>query len=92
MSLENVLMEGFRQIDELEKLGPEIPPRRIKLRLLTSDNDFLNGLPPAVKAVLRSIVRYQSVGEILDRTPLFDLDVVKILVVLRKKKLIGVSA
>ena len=92
MSLENVLMEGFRQIDELEKLGPVIPPRRIKLRLLTSDNDFLNGLPPAVKAVLRSIVRYQSVGEILDRTPLFDLDVVKILVVLRKKKLIGVSA
>ena len=92
MSLENVLMEGFRQIDELEKLGPEIPPRRIKIRLLTSDNEFLNGLPPAVKAVLRSIVRYQTVGEILDRTPLFDLDVVKILVVLRKKKLIGVSA
>ncbi len=92
MSLENVLMEGFRQIDEIEKLGPEIPPRRIRLRLLTSDNEFLNDLPPAVKAVLRSIVRYGTVGEILDRTPLFDLDIVKILVVLRKKKLIGVSA
>lgn len=92
MRLENVLMEGFRQIDELEKLSPEVPPRRIKLRLLTNDQDVLNQLPPAVKAVLRSIVRYQTVGEILDRTPLFDLDVVKILVVLRKKKLIGVTA
>lgn len=92
MSLENVLMEGFRQIDELEKLGPEIPPRRIKLRLLTNESAVLNPLPPAVKAVLRSIVRYQAVGEILDRTPLFDLDIVKILVVLRKKKLIGVMA
>ena len=92
MTLEAVLMEGFRQIDELEKLGPEIPPRRIKLRLLTGDNEFLNSLPPAVKAVLRSIVRYQAVGEILDRTPLYDLDVVKILIVLRKKKMIGVSA
>lgn len=92
MRLENVLMEGFRQIDELEKLSPEVPPRRIKLRLLTDDQNILNQLPPAVKAVLRSIVRYQTVGEILDRTPLFDLDVVKILVVLRKKKLIGVTA
>jgi hypothetical protein len=90
MSLENVLMEGFRQMDEIEKLGPEIPPRRIKLRMLTTDATLLESLPPAVKAVLRSIVRYQSVGEILDRTPLFDLDIVKILVVLRKKKLIGV--
>src|SRR5579859_1762098 len=44
MSLENVLMEGFRQIDELEKLGPEIPPRKIKLRLLTGDNEFLQQL------------------------------------------------
>ena len=85
-------MEGFRQIDELEKLGPEIPPRRIKLKLISTDPAILNPLPPAVKTVLRSIVRYQSVGEILDRTPLFDLDIVKILVVLRKKKLIGVNA
>jgi Domain of unknown function (DUF4388)/FHA domain len=92
MSLETVLMEGFRQIDELEKLGPEIPPRRIKLKLISTDPAILNPLPPAVKTVLRSIVRYQSVGEILDRTPLFDLDIVKILVVLRKKKLIGVNA
>ena len=92
MSLENVLMEGFRQMDELEKLSPEVPPRRIKLRLLTNDQTLLDQLPPAVKAVLRSIVKYQTVGEILDRTPLFDLDVVKILVVLRKKRLIGVTA
>lgn len=91
MSVENILMEGFRQMDELDKLGPEIPPRRIKLRLLITDNAALEQLPPAVKAVLRSIVRYQSVGEILDRTPLYDLDVVKILIVLRRKKLIGVS-
>lgn len=92
MGVENILMEGFRQMDELEKLGPEIPPRRIRLRLLITDNAVLDQLPPAVKAVLRSIVRYQSVGEILDRTPLYDLDTVKILIVLRRKKLIGVMA
>lgn len=92
MSVENVLIEGFRQMDELEKLGPEIPPRRIRLRLLITDNAVLDQLPPAVKAVLRSIVRYQTVGEILDRTPLYDLDTVKILIVLRRKKLIGVMA
>ena len=90
MSVENVLIEGFRQMDELEKLGPEIPPRRIRLRLLITDNAVLDQLPPAVKAVLRSIVRYQTVGDILDRTPLYDLDTVKILIVLRRKKLIGV--
>ena len=92
MSVENILMEGFRQMDELEKLGPEIPPRRIRLRLLITDNAVLDQLPPAVKAVLRSVVRYQAVGEILDRTPLYDLDIVKILIVLRRKKLIGVLA
>ncbi len=90
MSLENMLIEGFRQIDELEQIGSEVPPRRVRLRLLTADATLLKQLPPAVQAVLRSIVRYSSVGEVLDRTPLYDLDVVKILIVLRKKRLIGV--
>ena len=40
--------------------------------------------------VLSAVVRYRTVGEIVDRTPMSDLDVFKVLIALRKKKLIGV--
>ena len=91
LSLENLLMEGFRQIDEIERLGAELPPRRINLRVLVNDRDLLAKLPPPVRMVLSSIVRYKSVGEVLDRTPMSDLDIFRVLIALRKKRLIGVT-
>lgn len=86
MGLENLLLEGFRQFDEIARLKSKLPGRGVKLRLNPEMPEKLSKLHPRVLDVLQVALRHPKIQDVLDESPLSDLDAYKILAYLLKKK------
>ncbi len=83
---EALLLEGYRQLDEISNLKDKLPGIEEKLVLNTSMPGKLSKLHPRVLDVLQLAITYGTVSEILDRSSLDDLDVWKIIAYLLKKE------
>lgn len=84
MSTEGILMEGFRQIDELRRIANELPPHHAVLGLAKPVVQPLRDLKPEQLDVLQLVINYGTVETILNRSLASDLDTSEVLLKLLK--------
>jgi hypothetical protein len=84
-SVQEVLMEGFRQRDEFEHLKGKMPRAETKLELALPLKKPLRDLTPAELDVIQVILAGPTFGVFVDLTPLPDLDAVTSLLSLVEK-------
>jgi hypothetical protein len=84
MSTEGILMEGFRQIDELRRLATEIPAHHAVLSLAKPVVPPLRDLTADQLDVLQLVINYGTVETILNRSLASDLDTSEVLLKLLK--------
>jgi hypothetical protein len=84
-STENLLIEGYRQLDELENLKKSLPPIDATLRINSTMDAPLSKLHPRVLDVLQLLIKHGSFAKVLDLSPVSDLDTAKMVFYLVKK-------
>jgi pSer/pThr/pTyr-binding forkhead associated (FHA) protein len=83
-STEGILMEGMRQIDEIRRLGPDLPPQSANLLVSMPLIPPLRDLSPEELDVLQLSYNYGHVETVLNKSLAPDLDTSTILVKLLK--------
>jgi pSer/pThr/pTyr-binding forkhead associated (FHA) protein len=84
-SVQSLLMEGFRQQDELNRLLDELPPLEHRLQLRTPLEAPLHELEPTHLDVLQLALNSSSIAALFDRTAVTDLQTAEILKSLMKR-------
>src|SRR5688572_12105818 len=84
MTTEAILMEGMRQIDEIRRLGPDMPPMSATLSLTMPLIPPLRDLGPEELDVLQLAYNYGHVETVLNKSLATDLETSEILVKLLK--------
>ena len=87
-SMESLLMEGFRQFDELEKLKKGLPALSAVLAIKPKFSASLSKLHPRVLDVLQVVINEGTFQNVLDQSPFTDLETSKIVFYLLKKEYI----
>ena len=90
-SIEAILMEGFRQYDELRKIQKVLPQMEDELALEDQLETPISKLHPKVLDVVQLIINYKKMKNVLDLSPLSDLETSKIVFYLIKKKVIRIK-
>jgi hypothetical protein len=85
-AIESLLMEGFRQFDELEKIRKGLPPFTAALKLKPHFTAPLSKLHPRVLDVLQVVLNNGTFQATLDASPLSDLETSKVVFYLIKKE------
>jgi pSer/pThr/pTyr-binding forkhead associated (FHA) protein len=83
--LDALLLEGYRQIDESNKLRDKLPAKNARLKLNPEMPGKLSKLHPRVLDLLQVLIRVGKLQEIFDESLLTDLDCAKIVAYLLKK-------
>lgn len=91
MSTEGILMEAMRQIDELRRIGPELPPRNANIALSMPMISQLRELQPEELDVLQLAYNYGHVETIMNKSTASDLDTGQSLVKLLKEGYIRIE-
>ncbi len=84
MSTEGILMEAFRQIDELRRIANELPPHHATLSLAMPVVPPLRDLSPGELDVLQLVVNYGTVETVLNKSLASDLETCEVLLKLVK--------
>lgn len=84
-SVQGLLMEGFRQQDELNAILDELPPLEQRLILRTPLEAPLHELDPTDLDVLQLALNSPSIAALFDRTPVTDLSTAQIIKSLMKR-------
>lgn len=84
-SVQSLLMEGFRQQDELNRLLDELPPLEHRLQLRTPLEAPLHELEPSHLDVLQLALNSSSIAALFDRTAVTDLETAEIIKSLIKR-------
>ncbi len=79
---ENIVMEGLRQFDELNRVSDKLPPRRAVLRLMKSFKGPESKLRPVTREVLKLLGYFTRVEDVLDNATFPDLEVYETLMTL----------
>ncbi len=85
LNVQEVLMEGFRQKDELAQLTPRLPAADTTLKLSFPLEPKLSELKPEQLDVLQSVMNATTMGTVLDHSPFEDLKTSQILLELIQK-------
>lgn len=91
MSTEGLLMEGMRQLDELRNLGDALPAQSARLALALPLEVKLRDLAPEELDVLQLVLNHGRFVDVLDRSPLPDLETCQTLAKLVKKRYVLAS-
>jgi hypothetical protein len=86
LSTEAILMEGIRQLDELRRLGPELPPPTAHLTVPSPLNPPLRDLSHAELDVLQLAFNWGHMETVLNRSRATDLETCEVLIKLLKKQ------
>lgn len=84
-SAQEVLMEGFRQLDELKNLVGHLPAMESRLALKTPLDAPLHELEPAHLEILQLALNCPNLGALFDKTTVSDLEVAQIVLSLMKR-------
>lgn len=84
-SVQSLLMEGFRQQDELNRLLDDLPPLENRLQLRTPLEAPLHELEPSHLDVLQLALNSSSIAALFDRTAVTDLETAEIIKSLIKR-------
>jgi len=91
LSTEAILMEGIRQIDELRRLQPELPPLGSTLQVPSPLDPPLRDLSPSELDLLQLAMNHGSVEAVLNRSRAPDLETCEQLVKLLQKNYLVAS-
>jgi hypothetical protein len=83
-AMDDALLEGFRQSDEVNRLLPTLPPRTTRL-VLAPDAGSTEDKHPVTAQVMELLRQPRALGEVLDLAPATDLDVLAVLATLIQK-------
>ena len=84
----NLLMEGMRQLDELEKSRPSFPDSNTTLKLEVNTAELPKGLKPLIYEILSLVDYYPRVGELVDHSTATDLDTYEVLMTLLGREIL----
>ncbi len=82
--MDDALMEGMRQADEVNRLLPSLPARTVRL-VIAPDADLPQDQHPVTAQVVDLLRQPRSLGEVLDLAPATDLEVLGVLTTLIQK-------
>jgi hypothetical protein len=85
LNVQEVLMEGFRQKDELAQLAPRMPAPDARLRPRSPLEARLSELKPEQLEVFQTVLNHSDLGTIMDRSPFEDLKTSQLLLELLQK-------
>ena len=85
LNVQEVLMEGFRQKDELGQLMPRLPSSDAHLKPAFPLRPLLRELKPEHLDIFQTILNVQTMGAILDQSPFEDLKTAQLLLELIQK-------
>lgn len=91
-SIQGLLMEGFRIMDELGNLGPDRPPLTASVAASLSLERPLRGLSPEELDVIQSVLMGGTVQDVLDRAPGDDILTTKTLTELIRKGYVQITS
>ena len=91
MSTEGLLMEAMRQMDEVKRLGPDLPPMTAQLTLGSPLVPPLRDLTPEELDVLQLAHNYGHVETVLNKSLATDLETSEIVVKLIKAEYLTVE-
>lgn len=80
--LDDLLLEGMRQADELGRLLPALPPPRETIELAIGGEEIPVGLHPVTAQVVAALSTPCRVAELFDRCPASDLEAARALLAL----------
>jgi len=73
-SIENLLMESMRQLDEIMALGDDVPDLRATLRINKPLEAPLRNLTPELLDTIQLVLNFGSVSRVLNRSSASDLE------------------
>jgi pSer/pThr/pTyr-binding forkhead associated (FHA) protein len=79
---EGLLMEAMRQLDEIRRLGKELPPRNARLALAAPMTTPLRSLTPEQLDLVQAVHNHGQVSAILDKSSTPDLETYQALLAL----------
>ncbi|NOJ80924.1 DUF4388 domain-containing protein [Myxococcus xanthus] len=82
--MDDALLEGMRQSDEVNRLMPGLPPRHTRL-MLAPDADLQGDQHPVTQQVVDLLRQPRALGEVLDLAPATDLEVLNVLTTLMQR-------
>jgi pSer/pThr/pTyr-binding forkhead associated (FHA) protein len=85
LNVQEVLMEGFHQKDELAQLAPRLPAADALLKPKAPLEARLSELKPEQLDVFQTVLNHASMDQILDRSPFEDLKTCQLLLELIQK-------
>jgi CheY-like chemotaxis protein len=87
---ENLILEGLRQLDEVNKLRAAIAPPGTHLQLVRRFEGPPERLKPATREVLKLLEYFSSLEDILDQSTMLDLELCGTIQALVDRKIIAV--
>lgn len=84
MSTEGLLMEAMRQLDEVKRLGPELPPHSAQLEMCSPLIPPLRELTPDQLDILQIAHNYSRVETVLNKSLAGDVRTSELIVKLIK--------
>jgi hypothetical protein len=84
-STEGLLMEGMRQLDEMNRIAPELPARDAAVGLPSPLVAPLKDLQPLELDTLQLVLNHGTLQAVLDRSPRTDLETAESLIKLLQK-------
>jgi len=85
LNVQEVLMEGFRQKDELAQLAPRMPGTDVQLKPSSPLEPRLSELKPEQLDIFQAAMNSITVGALLDQSPFEDLKTSQLLLDLIQK-------
>jgi CheY-like chemotaxis protein len=89
---ENLILEGLRQLDEVNKLRAALAPPGTHLRLVRRFDGPPERLKPATREILKLLDYFTNLDDILDQSALLDLELCTTIQALVERKIISVVA
>ncbi|WP_224365461.1 DUF4388 domain-containing protein [Hyalangium versicolor] len=83
-AMDDALLEGMRQSDEVNRLLPSLPPRTMRL-VIAPEADLPQDQHPVTAQVVDLLRQPRALGEVLDLAPATDLEVLGVLITLMQK-------
>jgi len=89
---ENLILEGLRQLDEVNKLRASLAPPGTRLELLRRFDGPPERLKPTTREVIKLLEYFTSLDDILNQSTLLDLDLCTTIQGLVDRKIVAVVA
>ncbi|MFV1957466.1 MAG: DUF4388 domain-containing protein, partial [bacterium] len=89
-SIDALLMEGMRQLDEWKTLQSKMPPASAHLKLKKGKSELPKNLRPVTREVILLLEFYETVDQIIDKCNFTDYEICKALLGLIQKDIVEV--